>query len=620
MKTCQSKWVLIVFFLSIFLFGGNCGQKDSLGRVDIVAIKHLPPEVQLDSLCEWIYSNESSNDTALSFFLVRQAEKLLPDIKDRNLIGCFFKRKGSLFAKKEMVIPAITLYSLSLDEYTKSGNLKEQAGIYCRIGTLYRSLGLYRGSGEYYFKAQKLYTKIGAEPLTVIPLLGRMNYYLVSGKLDSAKIMVDRANLVASKTYNADKMGELWNAYALYFLKSRDWDSAFFYLNKASDFYESSDPLNTSRINNNIGALLLDKGDYDSALVQFRHSYELGSQIGDASLVSDAASNFSKAFIALDKYDSASKYFQIKIQEDSSLAHSHNLEVESLMDSLKSLRIKEKQNVRLEEVARKNMVVIWAISISLGLLSVIAYLIVRQLRRSKRIALLNAENQRLADAQRIVDLMQEMDIRTLESKIEGVNEERDRLAIELHDGLGSTLASIKLYFSQLEGAAPEKVALFDKANRLLDDACQSLRDYAHNLAGNKEVAGGLALVVQNLAATVSGAGSMKVQVFAHDIPLNLPPEFSRSLYKIVQELLTNAIRHSNAKHMTIQFTRHAGHLNLLVEDDGVGFSPQILSDGMGLGNVRQRVTVLGGEIAIDSMPGRGATFLIDIPIAAYDTH
>jgi two-component system, NarL family, sensor histidine kinase DegS len=178
------------------------------------------------------------------------------------------------------------------------------------------------------------------------------------------------------------------------------------------------------------------------------------------------------------------------------------------------------------------------------------------------------------------------------------------------------LATVKLYFNQLETQEGADALAFQKADHLLDDAVQALRRYSHDLAGLPVTQFGLLNAVRDLADSISGAGTLQVRVYAHQLDERLPLPIERSTYKIIQELLTNVIKHAQASEASVQLSRHPDHLNLIVEDNGRGMDPGVVHEGAGLGlrSVRARVETLGGEFRIDARIGRGTTLLIDIPL------
>ena len=128
----------------------------------------------------------------------------------------------------------------------------------------------------------------------------------------------------------------------------------------------------------------------------------------------------------------------------------------------------------------------------------------------------------------------------------------------------------------------------------------------------------MAAAVEVMAEKAAENSSIEIttEVDALDQSWNFDEQMG--IYRILQECLNNAIKHANATQIAILAIEHAPNLDLIVQDDGVGFSPgqasASLDSGMGLGNIRERARILGGSIRIDSNPGLGACLTISVPI------
>lgn len=222
----------------------------------------------------------------------------------------------------------------------------------------------------------------------------------------------------------------------------------------------------------------------------------------------------------------------------------------------------------------------------------------------------------LVEKQRI-EIAEKMQITAM---LEGQEAERKRIATDLHDRLGSMLATVKLYFNSVE----ENIALhknenreqYEKANLLLDEACDEVRKISHDLASNILVKEGLLAALEELKETVSKSNRIKMNLLAFGLNSRLNAQKEIILFRIVQELTGNALKHSGAKNLTVQLNRVDTNLNLIVEDDGKGFDPEIAlkKNGMGLKNLHERVHKLNGKVNIDSQEGKGSTIIIDLSI------
>ncbi len=156
---------------------------------------------------------------------------------------------------------------------------------------------------------------------------------------------------------------------------------------------------------------------------------------------------------------------------------------------------------------------------------------------------------------------------------------------------------------------------YHKATTILDEACDEVRKISHDLASGELVKFGLVAALNQLAKTIEDSGQINIKTLAFGMDNRLESATEIALYRIVQELLSNILKHSRATQVTIQLNKAGNNLNIVVEDNGTGFDPSavLANSGLGLKNVETRVHKLNGNIHIDSGKGRGTTTIIDIP-------
>ena len=193
--------------------------------------------------------------------------------------------------------------------------------------------------------------------------------------------------------------------------------------------------------------------------------------------------------------------------------------------------------------------------------------------------------------------------------VEGQEDERKRIAEDLHDRVGSILSTVKLYFNSLNTKIDtfqgENNQQFEKANTLLDEAVDEIRRISHNLISSILMKFGLGPALKDLCETVEGAQQIKVDLQMHGIDQRLNNQLEISLYRIIQELISNILKHATATEITISITHQNGNLNILVEDNGKGFDTSVIPNGIGLKNIKSRILKLNGQINIDSVTDRG---------------
>ncbi|HET8607209.1 MAG TPA: GAF domain-containing sensor histidine kinase [Gaiellaceae bacterium] len=216
-----------------------------------------------------------------------------------------------------------------------------------------------------------------------------------------------------------------------------------------------------------------------------------------------------------------------------------------------------------------------------------------------------------------VDLSQRVARDTVRRVIEAQELERRRLARELHDETGQALTSILLGLKAIRAAGSDEAAAEAEAGLrdLVVQALQDVRSLAVELRPAALDDFGLEAALQRLAGTFQERSGIRTAVEASLGDERLPPEIETVLYRLVQEALTNVVKHAGAESVSIVVARRDGGVSAVVEDDGRGFAPQeVRADALGLVGMRERLAVLGGTLAVESRPRAGTTLVASLPL------
>jgi signal transduction histidine kinase/Tfp pilus assembly protein PilF len=270
----------------------------------------------------------------------------------------------------------------------------------------------------------------------------------------------------------------------------------------------------------------------------------------------------------------------------------------------KELAQKKLQLTQQQSYLRKKNT--WIIGISTGTLLLVILLIV-----SYRA---NMNKQRLQN-KHIENLNQQQEIMQLKAQRQGEEEERVRLARELHDGIVAQFSAVKMNLSILpeQHAGLNGSRDFIRIIQHLDNATHALRKTAHNLMPDMLLENGLSEAIYYFCKDMEQSCGIPIDYQQYvDLPRFLP-EWELSLYRIVQELLQNVIKHAKATQVLVQLSYAEGILNITVEDNGKGFdTADKPGKGIGLKNIRARVNALKGHLDIESRQGSGTTVYIEV--------
>lgn len=202
----------------------------------------------------------------------------------------------------------------------------------------------------------------------------------------------------------------------------------------------------------------------------------------------------------------------------------------------------------------------------------------------------------------------------MEAIIESQEKERKRIAEELHDSVGQMLSLVKLNLSGIEASEVHHSSainqLIQQTSALLDESIDEVRTISHNLMPPDLKSKSLAEIAENLLIR----NGLNYQFQAYGVSDNLSEAIKFTLYRIIQEITHNIIKHASARQITMSITRTDDGINLMVEDDGIGFNAGLVNSGLGLKNIHSRVKLLNGYFDVDSSLNRGTIYNITIPL------
>jgi len=226
---------------------------------------------------------------------------------------------------------------------------------------------------------------------------------------------------------------------------------------------------------------------------------------------------------------------------------------------------------------------------------------------------------------RDISLLKKAEDQAISAIVRGQDQERKRIARELHDGLGQTLTAaslnleaVKQKIFQLDPAAQQ---LFHTAFQLILSAIRESREISHNLMPKVIEDFGLIPALENLLNKVRQAADARIRFYHHLSDKKLDYEVELNLFRIAQEALSNILRHANARHISVQLIEHEDTLIYTIEDDGKGFDLEEVKKhgrGIGLMSMKNRVVSIGGKISIDSAPGAGTIIAIELSLQPHE--
>lgn len=459
------------------------------------------------------------------------------------------------------------------------------------------------------------------------------------------KPFLDKYIWYAKKTNQPLPLARSFSKIAKINWDKNDYKTAKLYYRKSIKQLELiHDSLRIALINSNIGSVNISSNEADSALFYFKKTLPYFIKINRKNSIANNYNNQARAYeilkdtlaaiilykkaltIELNEYDKKStvifldnlircystiKDFKNAYKYSSELINL-NIKIDNksqnkaLIEAENKYRAAEKEKLRL-----RNLYISIVLGATLLVVSIFAFLIQKNTKRKQKLA----EQEKALETQKLATVLKEQELVSIDAMIEGQEKERQRIANDLHDDLGGLMATVKLHFNVLKDKqTPE---LFNKTNTLLDEAYQKIRSIAHAKNSGVIAKQGLLKAIQNMTDKVSTSNKIKIEVIDHGLEDRLENSLELTIFRIVQELVTNIIKHAQATEATIHLTNHDDSLNILLEDNGKGFNPSQVTTknkGMGISSIDKRIEHLNGSMTIESEIDKGTTIIIDIPL------
>ena len=257
----------------------------------------------------------------------------------------------------------------------------------------------------------------------------------------------------------------------------------------------------------------------------------------------------------------------------------------------------------------------WIIGISgFSIILLLAFLLNQYKLRQRNLSL-QLSKQELVQQQKLEKVRTEAQIRILNATLDGKETERKQIAETLHDNVSALLSSANLHLQAckktFKGPTPLEV---DKSQDIIHEASQKIRDLSHTLVSSVLLKFGLAYAIKDMAEKYSN--SQLEIVFQTQNIQRYDQDFEIKLHNIIQELVNNAIKHSNASIAEINIVEKRKKILLTIKDNGKGFDTSKMShkDGLGINQIDARIHMMSGKFIIDSQKGKGTKISIELPV------
>ena len=532
-----------------------------------------------------------------------------------NNLGVIHYMNSDLEAALRFFMNAVKFY-----EENDPGNLNLGYG-FGNISTTYADLQKLDNALAYSKKAIEFAEKTQNKNLLMSGSISYGSILLKLNKYDEGLPFLQRAKTIAEELKNLYNLYLFHSNIGEYNYRTGSYKTAISEYGKALQFARQMDsPHEIGFVLHAIGTCHIYLKDYAAA----RHQLDEAKQVVEKNQLKDLESGIYDAMAELSEntgdYKNALRYKKRFVELKDSAYAADNIKRLEFLDAQYQSEKKEKEILTLQNekqiqalsIRQKSTLNIILTASVLGLL-IVGFLLYRNFRHRQQLA----KQQDELHQQRIRELEKDRQLVAVDSMLKGQEEERSRLARDLHDGLGGLLSGVKFSLRNMKDnliMTPDNMVVFERSLDMLDTSIRELRRVAHNMMPEMLTKFGLDEALKEYCNSVNSTGLVEVKYQSVGMSSRLDGTTEIIIYRIVQELMNNILKHAAATEAFVQLLRDDNRLSIVVEDNGKGFDTSILdnSKGAGWSSIRSRVEYLKGRIDVHSEPGKGTLINIEL--------
>lgn len=529
------------------------------------------------------------------------AAKLCIEINEIKGLASCYNNKAMIYSNKGWSEKAIELYIESLKQFEKIDDKLGQGNALNNISVLYNNLYKNKEGLQYAYKARDLFQSIN-HLSGLGAALNNMALSFTTIKKDSAIIYYKKAIAIKEKLNDLYGLGITYDNLGLELGKENRYEESLYYLDKALAIKKNfDDQYGIAYVHMHKASTYRLIGDKDKQLDNLLTAYKIANNISNLRLLRVITNNLSLYYHDIKNWEKAYEYLIKNNQYSDSLQTSENhnkiAEIEATYELEKKNLIIENKEFELKVAeakviqSRTQIIFLIVLLISILILVIFIWIILKQRQKNKSIK----ENiERLKAQEKAI--------------IDAENKERTRFAKDLHDGAGQLLSAVKMNLNAL----PEKSEKINQIGDKLNLAIKEIRAIAYSMMPIALHQNNLYQAIHDFADQFSQSNNLNITVHCDNTVNTLSANTQTNIYRIIQECVNNSIKHAEATTINIQLIQHENYWLLMIEDNGKGFSQEKIKSGIGLASIKSRVSLMKGELYIDST--NGTTITVEIPL------
>jgi two-component system NarL family sensor kinase len=524
--------------------------------------------------------------------------------------------KGLVYAKQYEYNESVKCYVESIKMFEKINDSKNNtsvAHIYTSISSNYYELEQYENALEYDKEALQFLDQNRDVDLFVVGHLFVADDYSSLSQFDSSFFYLDKVRPIVMQLNKPNLNVRFHYILGGIYRKRKQWKEALDNFQQANLSAKiNGDDFQILNSAEGIAASYLELGDLDKAKTMATFALHESDRLKIAFIkiqalqllmkIEERSGNIVKAYQYQTQYvslnDSLNKE---KIQRQMHETETRYQSEKKQNEIVQLEKDKQIQSLSIRQKSSLNYILVG----SLAAVSLMSFLLYRNYRQKQKL-----------QQQKFVELEKDKQLTIVDAMLKGQEEERSRLAKDLHDGLGGLLSGVKYSLNNMKDnliVTPDNMAVFERSLDMIDTSIKELRRVAHNMMPEMLIKFGLDEALKEYTNSIAATKLLTVKYQSFGMKERMENSSEIIIYRIVQELLNNVLKHASASEVLVQLIREQSRLNVLVEDNGKGFDTTLLENNKGAGwtNIRSRVDYLKGQVDVHSDIGKGTSVSIE---------
>jgi signal transduction histidine kinase/Flp pilus assembly protein TadD len=549
-------------------------------------------------------------DSASYYF--ENAKDILQKLNDEERAAIINISLGAIQLRQGDFKKTITTLTESASFFENTDDDLNAAKCYSNIASAFAQLENFDKAIEYSEKALVVFDKKNLTQFQLITLPNLATQYFKKGDTLKAINFYNDAEKLATKLNNKRSLSLIYTNLGSIYLEN-DYEKAENYLEKALELKKELNLTSGIEITeSNLGYINLKKKNYQKAI----YFSEKAEPFVKGKQLAFLYNNLSQSYKGLNNLSKALVYSEKSKTVNDSLINAENQKAVFDIQTKYETAKKEKEILQLQTdnleanyKRRQNRNLMFGVLAALILALFGLYMLMKNAKR-KRIIM---EQSLTIQEHNFNQLLKSQELEGIDAILDAQEKERTKMAEDLHDNLGSKVATLKLYLESYD-KNEDFSGFYGKLKNLMNDTYNEIRNISKNKNFGAQINKGLIPSTKSIAKQISDSKKIDIKVINVDGNKRIENTLEIQIFRIIQELLTNVIKHANATEAIVQFSEHENTLNIIVEDNGIGFNTNDSFSGIGLHNIEKRMEKIDGELVIDSSKGNGTTVILNIPL------